>query len=83
MKITLTALLASLISIFLGTAFAKDIVHDAEYYILEAQNGKQWAAEDKEIDKKLAALRKKFGKHPNIIHIMWDDMKYGPSAIRC
>ena len=28
------------------------IVHDAEYYILEAQNGDKWAAEDKEIDKK-------------------------------
>ena len=26
---------------------AKDIVHDAEYYIIEAQNGERWAAEDK------------------------------------
>ncbi len=53
------------------------IVHDAEYNILVAQHGEKWAAEDKEIDKKLAALRKKHGKAPNIIHIMWDDMKYG------
>ena len=22
-------------------------------------------------------VHKKFGKRPNIIHIMWDDMKYG------
>ena len=29
------------------------IVHDAEYYILEAQNGEKWATEDKEIDKRL------------------------------
>jgi arylsulfatase len=57
--------------------YAGDIIHDAEYYILEAQNGEKWAAEDKVIDKKLAELRKKFGKSPNIIHIIWDDMKYG------
>ncbi len=53
------------------------IVHDAEYDILVAQHGEKWAIEDKEIDKKLAALRKKHGKAPNIIHIMWDDMSYG------
>lgn len=53
------------------------IIHDAEQDILEAQHGKKWAAEDKEIDKKLAELEKKHGKKPNIIHIMWDDMKYG------
>ena len=42
-----------------GNALAKgQIVHDAEYYILEAQNGQKWAAEDKEIDKKLAELKK-------------------------
>ena len=49
------------------------IVHDAEYYILEAQNGKVWAVEDGELDKKLAELRQKYGTPPNIIHYMWDD----------
>ncbi len=49
------------------------IVHDAEYYILEAQNGKAWAVEDTELDQKLAELRQKFGAPPNIIHYMWDD----------
>ena len=32
-----------------GAVAAKEdgkIVHDAEYYILEAQNGERWAAED-------------------------------------
>jgi len=54
------------------------IVHDAEYYILEAQNGKKWAAEDKELDKKLAELRKKNGgKPPNIVYILWDDTAFG------
>ena len=52
---------------------AEKIVHDAEYYILEAQNGKVWAVEDGKLDQKLAELRKKYGAPPNIIHYMWDD----------
>jgi len=39
----------SLLVGFTATAAAKDIVHDAEYYVLEAQNGEKWAAEDKTI----------------------------------
>ncbi|RLD25276.1 MAG: sulfatase, partial [Bacteroidetes bacterium] len=49
------------------------IVHDAEYYILEVQNGKRWAVEDGELDKKLAELQKKYKTPPNIVHYMWDD----------
>ena len=60
---------------------AQDIVHDAEYYVLKAQHGDKWAAEDKEIDKKLAALQKKHGRPPNIIHIMWDDTGVGELGI--
>ncbi len=74
------AILVTLCLLFImssGVVWAKEIVHDAEYYQLLKQHGKKWAAEDKQIDRKLAALRKKFGKPPNIIHIMWDDMSYG------
>ncbi|MHC4239609.1 MAG: sulfatase-like hydrolase/transferase [Planctomycetota bacterium] len=53
------------------------IVHDAEYYILEAQNGEKWAAEDKAIDKKLAELRRKYKNPPNIVYILWDDTAFG------
>jgi arylsulfatase A-like enzyme len=60
---------------------ANKIVHDAEYYVLEAQNGDQWAAEDKSLNQKLAELRKKHGTPPNIIHIMWDDTAYGDVGI--
>ena len=60
---------------------AKDIVHDAEYYILNAQNGDKWAAEDSELDKKLAELRARHGRPPNIIHIMWDDTAFGDVGI--
>ena len=63
------------------SACAKDIIHDAEHYLLEAQHGERWEAEDKEIDAKLAALEKKFGTKPNIIHIMWDDTGVGEIGI--
>ena len=71
----LVAAIASMaFSSSIGLAKEKgQIVHDAEYYIIEAQNGKKWATEDKDLDKKLAELRKKFGQPPNIVHIMWDD----------
>jgi len=84
MKRTLlvTALSLILISCFSITPQAEDkIVQDAEYYILEAQNGEKWAAEDKELDQKLAELRKKYNNPPNIIHIMWDDTAYGDVGI--
>ena len=62
-------------------AQAAEIVHDAEYYILEAQNGDRWAAEDTALDRKLTELRRKHGQPPNIIHIMWDDTAFGDVGI--
>jgi arylsulfatase len=62
-------------------ARAAEIVHDAEYYVLEAQNGEQWAAEDKELDARIAELRAKHGRPPNFIHIMWDDTAFGDVGI--
>jgi arylsulfatase len=57
---------------------ANQIVHDAEYYILEAQNGEKWAADDKAVDEKLAEFRKKNdGKPPNILYILIDDIGFG------
>jgi len=59
-------------------ADAADIVHDAEYYISEAQNGEKWAADDKIVDKKLADFRKtNGGKPPNIFYILIDDIGFG------
>ena len=37
-----------------GTSLAADIVRDAEYYIIEAQNGERWKTEDVALDAKLA-----------------------------
>ena len=58
------------------------IAHDAEYYILEKQNGEKWAAEDKDLDKRLAEFREKNGgKPPNIFYILIDDIGFGDLGI--
>jgi len=81
MNICLRMALATLLLTLplLGLADSKgDIQHDAEYAILEVQNGKAWAADDKEIDKRLAEIRKKNGgQPPNIVYILLDDVGFG------
>jgi len=57
---------------------AGEIVHDAEYYILQAQNAEKWAADDGAVDEMLAAFRKRNGgKPPNIFYILIDDIGFG------
>ncbi|TMV09136.1 sulfatase [Ruegeria sediminis] len=66
------------------SALAQDtpVIHDAEYYILEAQHSDQWAKDDAAVDAKLAAFREQNGgKPPNIINILIDDMGYGDMGI--
>jgi hypothetical protein len=58
-----------------------DLVHDAEYYVVEVQNKEEWAAEDADIDARLAALKEKHGTPPNIIHLMLDDLAVGDLGI--
>jgi arylsulfatase len=82
MKQWLTATTLGLIALTtsLGAAKAEGdkIVHDAEYYILEAQNGEKWAEADSAVDKKLAEFRKNNGgKPPNILYILIDDIGFG------
>ena len=73
------------IAMLFGTSLAQatdKIVHDAEYYILEAQNVEKWAADDKIVDKKLADFKKKNGgKPPNILYILIDDIGFGDLGI--
>ena len=57
---------------------AIDIQHDAEYYVIEAQNGERWSADDKVIEQKLAEFYSRNGnKPPNIIYILLDDLGFG------
>ena len=60
---------------------ARQIVHDAQFYILNDQNSSQWTVEDTDLDARLAALRQKYGRPPNIIHLMWDDQPFGAVGI--
>ncbi len=50
---------------------------DAPFMKSQKKNKQKWAAEDKQIDQKLAALRKKFGKRPHLIYILADDVGWG------
>ena len=55
---------------------ANEIVHDAEFVRMEKEFGVQWKADDTEVRKKLADLEAKFGKKPNIVYILADDIGY-------
>ncbi|MHC4693933.1 MAG: sulfatase-like hydrolase/transferase [Planctomycetota bacterium] len=50
---------------------------DAPYLDYEKRHKAEWAKQDRQIDRKLAALEKKFGKKPNIIYILTDDIGWG------
>ena len=70
-----TALLATVTAF---SVMARDVVHDAEYYVIEAQHGERWAADDKVIAQKLGDYKRNNGnKPPNIIYILLDDLGFG------
>ncbi len=50
---------------------------DAPYYRQLERDGAQWAQDDKQVEDKLASLRERFGKSPNIIYILADDVGWG------
>ncbi len=61
---------------------AEPIQHDTEHYVLLHQYAEQWAAEDEEVESKLAEIRQRNGgKRPNIVYILIDDMGFGEFGI--
>ena len=63
-------------------AIAEEIIHDGEFNYIKAQIGDKWDKEDKQVDAKLAEIRKKNGgKRPNILYILVDDVGFGDFGI--
>jgi arylsulfatase len=60
---------------FVGNSFAQQF--DAPFLALQKRYKDKWATEDKQINEKLESLEKKFGKKPNIIYILADDVGWG------
>ncbi|MEH6581646.1 MAG: sulfatase-like hydrolase/transferase [Halioglobus sp.] len=78
---TIGLLIAAVSMCFSITSWAaKEIIHDAEHYILKEQNGEKWAAADVGLKKKLSALKEKHGAPPNIVYLLWDDQQVGAVA---
>jgi arylsulfatase len=71
-----TAFVLSLCVVTSGQVLAGEIVHDPEFVRMEKEFGKQWSADDKLVQNKLKVLEKKFGKKPNIVFILADDVGY-------
>ena len=45
--------------------------------IAQARAAQAWQEEDRRIDDRLAALERRFGKKPNIVYILVDDVGWG------
>lgn len=56
---------------------ASAVQHDSPYLRLERKHKERYEAEDRRIDERLNALQERFGKRPNIIYILADDVGWG------
>lgn len=69
-------------SLAMATTKSTKLVHDSEYYILEAQNGQKWAENDKVVSERIASFKQSNGgKAPNILYILIDDLGFGDMGI--
>ena len=52
-------------------------IFDGYFQAQQKKHADAWGAEDKDINQRLSALEKRFGKKPNIIYILTDDVGWG------
>ncbi len=74
---TLFAAAVALAMFAISSHSASAFQPDAPFLASQSRNKDTWAREDKQIDEKLAALEQRFGKKPNIIYILADDVGWG------
>ena len=66
------------ILLVLSMNFYVDAVqHDAQYLIWEKNHQQQLKSDQQKVNQKLQALERRFGKKPNIIYILADDLGWG------
>ena len=63
--------------LFLSLSIVHAYQGDAAHEKALLKNAKAWAKEDKGINSRLQKLEKRFGKKPNIIYILGDDVGWG------
>ncbi len=74
---SVTAAVALLAALSVAAIPARAQQADAPFLVLQDRQKATWAEQDKTIDEKLAALEQRFGKKPNIVYILTDDVGWG------
>jgi len=77
MKILKIIFVPLIVCLFVLTLNAAAAQFDAPFVASQEKHADKWAKEDKVINGKLSALEKRFGKKPNIIYILADDIGFG------
>ncbi len=72
-----TCVMCLLFPFLISSQRASAIEPDGPFLAHQKRNAAAWAKQDSVINKKLAALEARFGKKPNIIYILTDDIGWG------
>ena len=68
---------AAVLSALLLGGVAHAYQPDQPFVEAQKKHAQQWAQEDAALDERLAELEQKYGKRPNIVYILADDIGWG------